>query len=57
MAKYRVYIAQFSAVTVEASTLDEAEVLALEAYNTNSPEVERFKPEVEDYNILPPEAA
>ena len=57
MTKYKVYISQFSAVTVEASTLDEAEQIALEFYNSNPDLVERFKPEVENYEILPPEAA
>ena len=56
MAKYKVYISQVSAVTVTADTEGEAEALALEAYNTNSPAVERYEPDVEALP-LPPEAA
>ena len=57
MHTFKVYISQFSTVTVTADTEGEAERIAIEAYNTNSPAVERYKPEVEVYVIFPPEAA
>ena len=57
MTTFKIYITQSAIVTVEASTLDEAEQIALEFYNSNPDLVERFKPEVENYDILPPEAA
>ena len=60
MSQFKFYISQLSTVTVEADFNEKAEVLAamaLELYNTNSPEVERFKPEIEEVESLPPEAA
>ena len=55
MAKYKVYMSQFTSVTVEADSYEEAEKKALQAYWDGEANIGELM--VEDYDILPPEAA